>query len=123
MTTQALILILILIGLAILAGLVWLAILGYLIAYIILTGLAVVGLVMLGLSYGFIYQKVAADRQQQLFMDNAQENLGIMQALQRVQNEQNKGLIQQLNQVNRLPQPPSNNGSFLIEDGIFDELD
>lgn len=122
MSTQVLILTLILIGLAILAGLVWLAILGYLIAYVILTGLAVAGLIAFGLSYGFIYQKIAADRQQQLFMDNAQENLSIMQNLQRIQNEQNKGLMQQLGQVNRLPQQPASNG-FLISDGIFDELE
>lgn len=122
MNTQTLILILTVLGLAILAGLVWLATLGYILAYVILAVLAAVGLIGLGLSFGLIQQKIAADRQQQVFMDNAQENLSIMNTLQSIQNKQNSTLMQQLGAVSRLPVPPAQNGNFLIEDGIFDEL-
>lgn len=122
MTTQGLILWLILLLTAVFGALVWLAALGYLLAYIALAVLATVALIGLGLSFGLIHTKIAAERQQQMFMDNAQENLTIMSALQSVQNKQNQALMQQLNQVSRLPQPQTNNG-FQIAEGIFDELD
>lgn len=51
------------------------------------------------------------------FAANVKENLLIMQQLQRLQNEQNKGLIQ----ASKLPQPHQN--GLVIEDGIFDELE
>lgn len=122
MTTQGLVLWLILLLTAVLAALVWLAVLGYLLAYIALAVLGTVALIGLGLSFGLVHTKIAAERQQQMFMDNAQENLSIMSALQSVQNKQNQTLMQQLNQVSRLPQPPGQNG-FMIADGIFDELE
>jgi len=122
MTTQGLILWLILLLTAILAALVWLAALGSTLAYIALAVLTTVGLIGLGLSFGLINTKIAGDQQQRLFMDNAQENLSIMSALQSVQNKQNQNLMQQLGQVSRLPQPGQQNG-FMIADGIFDELE
>jgi len=122
MTTQGLILWLILLLTAILAVLVWLAALGYILAYIGLAVLTTVSLIGLGLSFGLVHTKIAAERQQQMFIDNAQENLSIMSALQSVQNKQNQNLMQQLGQVSRLPQPGQQNG-FMIADGIFDELE
>ena len=124
MNTQTLILTLTILTLAILAALVWLAILGYVLAYVGLAVLVTIILIGLGLSFGLIHQKIASDRQQQAFIDNAQENLSIMNTLQTIQNKQNQTLMQQLGAVSRLPQPqrPTNN-NFLIEDGIFDELE
>jgi hypothetical protein len=54
-------------------------------------------------------------------MDNAQENLSIMSALQNIQSKQNQTLMQQLGQVSRLPQPQQ--PFVTIENGIFDELE
>lgn len=64
-------------------------------------------------------------RQQADFAENAKENLAMMQQLQRIQNEQNKTLMHQLGQTARLPATQSNGSgpAWLIEDGIFDELD
>jgi hypothetical protein len=124
MNTQALILWLVLILLAVIAGLVWLAVAGYIIGYILLAILGTVLLVGLGEVFSIIRDKIAAQRQQQAFMDNAQENLSIMQTLQGIQNQQNTALLKQLGQVSRLPQQQSNTqGVLLIEDGIFDELE
>lgn len=50
------------------------------------------------------------------FIANARENLLIMQQLQRLQNLQNKGLM------NQNGSPPPANG-LMIDDGIFDELE
>lgn len=57
-------------------------------------------------------------KQQADFALNSKENLAMMQQFQRLQNLQNKTLIEQ---VNKLPQPQQN--GLVIEDGIFDELD
>ncbi len=51
------------------------------------------------------------------FTANARENLLLMQQLQRLQNLQNKGLM---NQIGKLP-PPQN--GLVIDDGLFDELE
>lgn len=123
MNTQTLIFVLVLLALGILAGLVWLAVTGSIIAGVILGAILAVVFVAIGLSFGLIHEKITSDRQQQQFMDNAQENLSIMGALQKIQNQQNQTLMQQLGTVSRLPQPPTPNGNFLIEDGIFDELE
>lgn len=64
-------------------------------------------------------QKAQAD-----FAENARENLAMMQALQRVQNEQNKTIMHQLGQAARLPGPaPDRPSPWVIEPGIFDDLD
>ena len=64
-------------------------------------------------------------RQQADFAENAKENLAMMQQLQRIQNEQNKGLMHQLGQTARLPAPQANGSgpAWIIEPGIFDELE
>jgi hypothetical protein len=123
MNTQTLILCLTLIGLTVIGGLVWLAVLGYVLAYLVLAILGTVGLIGLGLSFGLIHTRITAERQQQAFLDNAQENLSIMSALQNIQNKQNQTLMQQLGQVSRLPQHPPPPSNFFIEDGIFDDLE
>lgn len=124
MNTQKLILILSTMVLAILAGLVWLAVQGVTLAIVILTVLATVGLIGVGVGFTLIHIKIAADRQQAQFTDNASENLQIMSAMQSVQNKQNQTLMSQLGAAHRLPQaPPQANGNFLIESGIFDDLE
>jgi glucan phosphoethanolaminetransferase (alkaline phosphatase superfamily) len=127
MSTQTLIFWLTLILLAIITVLVWLAISGYAIGYILLAILGTVLLVGLGEIFSLIRDKIAAQRQQQQFMDNAHENLSIMQALQGIQNKQNQAMLQQIEQLKRLPQPQPQQPNFdtllRIEDGVFSELE
>jgi hypothetical protein len=108
--------------LAVIGGLIWLAVLGYVLAYLVLAILGTVGLIGLGLSFGLIHTRITAERQQQAFLDNAQENLSLMNALQSLQNKQNQTLLQQLGHLSRLPHPTQTD-PFLIEEGVFDKLD
>ncbi len=121
MSTQTLIFLLTIILLMVIGSLVWLAAEGYLIGYILLAILGTVLLVGLGEILSLAREKIAAQRQQQVFLDNAAENMDIMRQLQTIQNQQNSTLMQQLSKVARLPQAKSN-GHLLIEDGVFDEL-
>ena len=59
-------------------------------------------------------------KQQGDFALNTKENLLLMQQLQRLQNLQNKVLI---DQVGKLPGPQQHQDGLVIEDGIFDELE
>lgn len=123
MTTQTLIFRLTLVALIVAGTLVWLAVLGYTLAIIALAVLATVALIGIGAGVGLLYTQQAAQQQQKQFMDNADENLRIMQALQSVQNRQNDTLMKQLSQTARLPEPSPPNGDFEIVPGVFDELD
>ncbi len=124
MKTQTLIFLLTLILLAIIGLLTWLAVTGYVIGYILLAVIGTVMLVGVGEIISLARERIAAQRQQQYFQDNAHENLTIMSALQGIQNMQNKALLQQLDQLKRLPsQQNNNNTGLLVENGIFDELE
>lgn len=115
-----------LIILAVLAGLIYAASLGMITAIVTLAVLLTIVLTAMGAGIALAATKMMTDKAQKAFMDNAQENLSIMAALQRIQNQQNQTLMQQLGQVARLPQPePQLNlkDSLLIEDGIFEELE
>jgi hypothetical protein len=116
-----------LIWLAILAGLVYLAAAqGSIVAAVILAILATVLLVGLGAGITLATQRMANEKSQADFVNNAKENLAIMASLQRVQNSQNQTLMQQLKQAARLPEPPPGfdpGGALLIEEGVFDELE
>jgi hypothetical protein len=110
----------------VISTLVWLAALGYTFALILLAILGTMLLVGLGEIFSLIRDKIAAQRQQQQFLDNAHENLTIMNSLQGIQNKQNQILMRQLGQLSKLPPlppQPNFNGDFLIEDGVFDELE
>lgn len=119
MNTQTLILVLTIIALAILAGLIYLATAGVVIAYVTLAVIATAGLIGLGLGVGIIHQRIAADRQQSDFVANAKENMQLLQQQQRLLNAMNQNSIVR----NGHNQPPPVGGNFLIEDGIFDDLD
>ncbi len=45
-----------------------------------------------------------------------------MAGLQRAQNLQNRGIQQQVQTLTKLPEPNEPNGTFVIQDGIFDHL-
>lgn len=112
--------------LATITGLVYAASLGFVSAMVTLAVLVTILLISLGAGITLTATNLMAKQAQKAFTDNAQENLSIMQSLQSVQNQQNAALMQQLNQVARLPQPTAPvdlTKSLLIEDGIFAELD
>lgn len=115
-----------LISLGVMGGLIYLASVGSLAAAITLAVLLTILLTAMGAGIALFATKMMTDKAQQAFMDNAQENLSIMGALQNIQNKQNQALMQQLGTVARLPQPPPGldmGKSLLIEDGIFEELE
>ncbi len=122
MNTQTLIFSLVITGL--LAGLVWLAAEGSLVAVAVLAIVGTILVFVCGALIAVYVVRVMNDRAQQQFMDNAQENLGIMQQLQSIQNKQNQTLMRQLGQVAKLPRTtPQSNNMLVIEDGVFDELE
>ncbi len=105
---------------ALLTGLVWLAVSGFIIAVIMLSVLTTILVFLAG---GLLTMKTVSvmnDKAQQDFYDNAQENLGIMNQLQTIQNKQNSTLMQQLGQVSRLPDKGNGyNPVFDIDDELF----
>ena len=121
MNTQSLIFSFLVIGT--LAGLVWLATMGSLMAVITLSVITTILIFLAGSLLTIKTVKVMNDRAQQQFYDNAQENLGIMQQLQSIQNKQNQTLMQQLGQVSRLPDNNGYKPVFQIEDTVFNELE
>ena len=70
--------------------------------------------------FELLRNRAQAQREQTAFVANAKENLAMMQSMQKIQNQQSAGLMQQLNSVNRLPAPVN---SLLIESDVFSELD
>ncbi len=120
MNTQKLIFSLAVMGLAILAGLFYLATEGSTIAAAVLFSLWTIFCVVIGWILSIIQQRQTAAREQRAFMANMRENLAIMGAAQKVQNLQNQNLMQQLN---RLPAQAAPGDSLLIEDAIFSELE
>ena len=120
--TQTLIFSLVVTGL--LAGLVWLAAGGSMVAVAILAIVGTILVLVCGALIAVYVVRVMNDRAQQQFMDNTQENLGIMQQLQSIQNKQNQTLMQQLGQVAKLPQTTAQgNNVLVIEEGFFDALE
>jgi hypothetical protein len=104
-----------------LAGLVWLAMRGNLIAIIIVTVLGACGL----MSIGQVFEIIRKRQEQAGFWLNAKENIATILAIQNVQNKQNEAITRQLGQVARLPQPTpgvSLDEVFPVEEGIYTEL-
>lgn len=122
MSTQKMTVILVSMALAILAGLLYLAIVGNVWAVGILFSGWTLVCVIIGYGLAVWQQSQAAAREQQAFVVNARENLQIMSAMQTVQNKQNQTLMAQLNQAARLPAPADQWG-LSVEDGIFSELE
>ena len=84
------------------------------------TGNAIIGI---GLAYNLIATKITIDNQQRTFLDNAKENLGIMSAMQSIQNKQNSSIMSQLGRVARLPEPTQPAIGLEVDDIIFEEME
>ena len=123
MNTQKAVVILTTMALAVIGGLLYLAMGGNVwAAGILFSGWSIL-CVVIGWSLSLIQQDKAAAKEQQAFSANVKENLAIMAAVQTVQNKQNQTLLNQLGSVARLPQAAPMADSLLIDDGIFEELD
>jgi hypothetical protein len=119
MNAYVLILVLVIFCLMALGGLVYYATLGIGWAIFTLGAIVATVLVGIGLAYNLIASKLLLDNQQKQFLSNAKENLGIMSAMQTVQNQQNSALLKQIKSQPMLPPP---NGGIIIEEDIFDNL-
>lgn len=127
MTTQKLIFLLTIILLSVAGILIYLAAGGEAWATGILFSLWSIFCLVLGSGIVIVINAQHAKQDQAKFQANMTENLQLMQQAQKVQNAQNQTLLQQVGQLSRFP-PQGNGGfppssSFLIDDGIFDELD
>lgn len=116
---------LVLIILAILAFLLFAAVQGSLIAATILGIILAIVLICIGVVITLAVLKTANDRNQQSFIDNAKENLAIMGGMQRVQNQQNKTIMDQLKGAAQLslPEPSEQVDILEYDDIVFEELD
>lgn len=85
-------------------------------------GILVAGtLLALGQGASMLQNHIAAKRQQTDFINNARENLAIMQRMQAIQNQQNTQLLRQVKQL-----PPGNRdhqAELIIDDAIFSQLE
>lgn len=71
-------------------------------AIAVLAVMASVVLILVGWGFSTLTSAIHARREQQHFMNNARENLAIMQAMQKVQNEQNAMLIKQAKETQKM---------------------
>ncbi len=110
---------------SLLTGLVWLSVSGYIIAVIILSVLTTILIFVAGSLLTIKTVTVMQDRAQQQFTDNAQENMMIMNQLQKVQNLQNKSLMDQHKTLAQLPAKTivnEPNDALIFDEDIFSEL-
>ncbi len=116
---------LVLIFLGILAFLVYAVAQGSLIAGVVLAIVVTILLVCVGAGIALVTQKMANDKAQGDFMANAKENLSIMALMQKVQNLQNKTVMDQLKGTARLslPEPGERVDVLEYDDIVFEELD
>ncbi|MBE7469623.1 MAG: hypothetical protein DPW09_17800 [Anaerolineae bacterium] len=114
-----------LIILGIIGGLIYAASVGSLAALATLAIVLTILLIAMGAGIALVAVKLMAEKEQKAFMDNAHENLTIMQALQTIQNQQNEQLLRQAKQLTGAMIPPvtAPAQALMIEDGIFEELD
>jgi uncharacterized protein YneF (UPF0154 family) len=102
-------------------------------AYLILGGLVTLAIlsVGVGLTIGIIWfaNRITERRElreQARFVDNAKENLAIMQMTARTQSTQNAMLLRQAREAQRqIPAPEGNEDidALVFDDAVFDELD
>jgi uncharacterized protein YneF (UPF0154 family) len=102
-------------------------------AYLILGGLVTLGIlsVGVGLTIGIIWfaNRITERRElreQARFVDNAKENLAIMQMTARTQSTQNAMLLRQAREAQRQIGAPEGNediDALVFDDAVFDELD
>ena len=122
MNTQTAIVILVVLILAVIGALLYLAMAGNVVASSILFALWSVFCIVIGWLLSYLQNRTQDTREQESFVNNAKENLALMSAMQSVQNKQNQTLMQQLGRAARLPDP-DNGSTLLISDHIFDELE
>ena len=77
-------------------------------------------LLAVGQGSSVLQNHIATKRQQADFVNNARENLAIMQQMQSIQNQQNTQLMRQVKQA---PQPALPETDFVIDDAIFSQLE
>ena len=109
---------------AIFGVLIWLASGGSTIAAFALGILTAAVMIFAGSGISLIQTYIASKREQENFAANAKENMGIMMAMQRVQNAQNSQLLRQARELPLLGQngtPPT--PTFAFAENIFDELE
>lgn len=92
-------------------------------AIVVLTTALTVLLITLGAAIALLAVKVMAHREQKAFMNNVQENLAMMKALQTVQNQQNMALLRQVKALPPGAPTLDLNQALEIEDGFFTELE
>ena len=103
-----------------LAGLIWSANQGNTTASFVLGILLAVTLVTVGFVLYGVSSHIQYRREQKQFSTNIKENLGVMAAMQSVQNKQNALLLKQ---TRALPAPPDEAAILDFDDAIFSELD
>ena len=111
------------VALATLAGLIYAAVGGNVLAIVALAVLVTVLLVATGAIIALATQRQANAKAQADFVANARENMAIMAALQKTQNLQNQSLLSQLGQVRRLPETTNGASSLTIDSDIFSQLE
>ena len=90
--------------------------------------LAVLGsviLILVGWGFSTLTNAINARREQQNFMANVRENLAIMNAMQRVQNQQNAMLLKQAKETQKaLPAGDVwDVDALAMDDSVFEELE
>jgi len=96
------------------------------VAIAILSALAAVVLILIGVLIADVGHIMEAKREQAAFSANADENLKIISAMQTIQNRQNAMLLRQVREARRsLPAPEDDDAidALLIDDSIFSELE
>lgn len=124
----------ILLAFSFLAGLLYLAIeMGSVEAIVILTVIATVTLIIVGAGIVMLVNHIASSKQRQEFIDNAQQDMMLLQAQQKAINEQIRGHsmltkgvqyenIELRKQLNIGKPAEEEQYGLLTVDGVFDEL-
>jgi uncharacterized membrane protein YhiD involved in acid resistance len=118
----------ILISLFIIGLLIWLIAMarqGDRAALAVLAVLASIILILVGWGFSTLTNAINARREQQHFMNNVRENLAIMNAMQRVQNQQNTMLLKQAKEATKaLPSGSAwDIDALVMDESIFEELE
>jgi hypothetical protein len=94
-------------------------------AIAVLAVLGAVILILVGWGFSTLTNAINARREQQNFMANVRENLAIMNAMQRVQNQQNAMLLKQAKETQKAL--PSGDvwdvDALAMDDSVFEELE
>jgi hypothetical protein len=94
-------------------------------AIAVLAVLVSVILILVGWGFSTLTNAINNRREQQRFIDNVRENLTIMEAMQRVQNQQNAMLLKQAKESQKTLPPGDvfDVDALVVDDTVFDELE